>query len=110
MKASLVENCMKSYTKEMLTRCKLNKKNYYNIIFNISFGIIMFSVLGLFLWNGRNTKLYKEKNKEKNEREKQEYIIKTCKAMKEHDNQRRCQMISSLPFESHLHKKDKIFI
>lgn len=110
MKASLIENCMKSYTKDMLTQCKINKKNYYNTIFNISIGIIIFFILFLFLWNGRHTKLYKEKNKEKIEREKQEYIIQTCKAMKEYDNQKRCKMISSLPFESHLHNTDKNFI
>ena len=110
MKTSLLEPGMKYYTKELFKRCKDKRKTYYNTIFNLLFGIITITVIILFLWNGRKSKIYKEMNKNKIEREKQEYIIETCKKMDDLKEKKRCEMISCLPFESEIHQQDKFFV
>lgn len=109
-KPSLVEPSMKYFTREILKKCKINRQNYYNYIFNIVIGVFIVIVIGSMLFYGRKTKLYKEENKEKIERDKQEYIIETCKKMNDLEEKKHSEMISNLSFESELHKYDKMFL
>lgn len=110
IKPTLVEPSVKYFTREILKKCKLHRQNYYNYIFNISIGVFLVVIIGCMLYYGRKTKIYKEENKEKIEREKQEYILETCKKMNDLEEKKHSEMISNLPFESELHKYDKMFL
>jgi activator of 2-hydroxyglutaryl-CoA dehydratase len=107
---SLVEPSMKYFTGELLKKCKQTRHTYYNLIFNVAIGTCFFIGIGIILISGRKSKVYKLENQEKLNREKQEYILQTCKKMNDLEEKKHHEMISNLPFESELHKYDKMFL
>lgn len=107
---SLVEPSMKYFTGELLKKCKKNRQNYYNFIFNVVIGLGFFIVIGIILISGRKSKIYKKENQAKINQQKQEYILETCKKMNDLQEKKHHELISNLPFESELHKYDKMFL
>lgn len=107
---SLVEPSMKYFTGELLKKCKQTRETYYNFIFNTVIGITLFIGTGIILASGRKSKIYKQENETQLNREKQEYILKTCKKMNDLQEKKHHEMISNIPFESELHKYDKMFL
>jgi len=71
---NLVEPGVRYFLRESLNQCKNFKENYYNQIFNISVGIMLFILIVVILFGKYKGKL-SSAEKEKKRRQHQEYIM-----------------------------------
>jgi hypothetical protein len=95
-KPFLIEPGVKSFLNETLKQCHSYKTKYYNIIINIGlflFFVILLSAILLYKYKGRLTPMEKEKKN----RDKQEYILNTVKKFQEAKKIAHQELITGLP-------------
>lgn len=93
---SLVENGMKYFLNETLKNCHTFKKEYYNLLFNISIFIALLAALTCFLifkYKGKPTPMERQQK----DREKQQYILSKIKIFKENRERMHQSLITGLP-------------
>jgi len=93
---SLVENGMKYFLNETLKNCHAFKEEYYNLMFNVGIFIVLATVLICFLffkYKGKLTPMEKQKK----DREKQQYILSKIKIFKENRERMHQSLITGLP-------------
>lgn len=96
-KPVLIEPGVKYFLSETLKQCREFKIKYNNIIFNVLLFFFFILILGLIL-------LYKYKGKlspiekEKKNREKQQYILEKIKIFQESKRKASQELITGLPF------------
>lgn len=95
-KPNLTELNTKFFLNNVLRDCKIKKEQYNNLIFNIGsfcFLILLFGLIFYYKYKGKLTPLEKEKK----ERQKQEYILSTLKKMQDIRREKRQELITNLP-------------
>lgn len=93
---SLVENGMKYFLNETLKNCHAFKEEYYNLLFNVGIFMILATVLICFLifkYKGKPTPMERQKK----DREKQQYILSKIKIFKENRERMHQSLITGLP-------------
>lgn len=93
---SLIEPGTKSFLNHTLRQCHIIKSKYYNELFNmgvfITLTIVISSIL-LYKYKGRLTPLEKERKN----REKQQYILSKIKKVQESKLRSQQELITGLP-------------
>ena len=93
---SLIEPGTKSFLNHTLRQCHIIKSKYYNELFNmgvfITLTIVISSIL-LYKYKGRLTPLEKERKN----REKQQYILSKIKNVQEAKRRSQQELITGLP-------------
>ena len=105
---NLVESGMKYFLHATLKQCHEIKENYYNVLFNISIGLVFFVVLFIFLflkYKGKPTAIEKQMK----EREKQQYIIEKIKTFNESRQRMQQNLITGLPLWENEYEFDSSF-
>jgi hypothetical protein len=95
-KPSLTEPGVKYFLSQTLKQCHIIKNNFYNTVFNIGLLIGFLLVLGLILlykYKGRLTDIEKEKKN----KEKQQYILSKIKNLQEAKRKAHQELITGLP-------------
>ena len=95
-KPSLTEPGVTYFLSQTLKQCHIIKNNFYNTIFNIGLLIGFLLVLGLILlykYKGRLT----DNEKEKKNKEKQQYILSKIKNLQEAKRRAHQELITGLP-------------
>jgi hypothetical protein len=107
-KPILIEPGVKYFLNETLKQCKDFKDKYYNTIFNMSLGALLFLFIGLILIYKYKGKLTPSEKEEKN-REKQQYILSKIKNYQDTKLRAQQNLITGLPNwdneYDYLHKK-----
>ena len=109
-KASLIEPGTASFMGHILKRCGLNRKKRYNLIFNVFLGMTFVLVLGSTLYYAKKVKEHKSETKQMDDYQKQTYIMETIQKIHNIKNTYHNELASNIPFESELHKKNKLFM
>jgi uncharacterized membrane protein YciS (DUF1049 family) len=101
-KPTLIEPGVKYFLNQTLKQCHITKSTFQNFIFNIGLFIIFLLILGFILiykYKGRLTQIEKEKKN----KEKQQYILSKIKMVQESKKQAHQELITGLPiWEPHL--------
>ena len=95
-KPTLIEPGVQYFFHKTLQQCHKIKDEYYNLIFNISATLGIFTLIGLFLlykYKGKKT----EVEKQIQEREKQYYILGKIKQYQSAKQQKGMENITGLP-------------
>jgi hypothetical protein len=95
-KPQLTEPGIKFFLNETLKQCHIYKINYNNILINVGLFVIFLLILGAILfykYKGRLTQVEKERAN----KEKQEYILSTIKTFQEAKRTAHQELISGLP-------------
>jgi len=95
-KPLLTEPGVKYFLNQTLKQCHIIKNNFYNTVFNIGLLIGFLLVLGLILlykYKGRLT----DNEKEKKNKEKQQYILSKIKNLQEAKRKEHQELITGLP-------------
>uniref|UniRef100_A0A6C0KYN5 Uncharacterized protein n=1 Tax=viral metagenome TaxID=1070528 RepID=A0A6C0KYN5_9ZZZZ len=107
-KPILIEPGVKYFLNETLKQCKDFKDKYYNTIFNMSLGVLLFLFIGMILIYKYKGKLTPSEKDEKN-REKQQYILSKIKNYQDAKLRTQQNLITGLPNwdneYDYLHKK-----
>ena len=93
---SLIEPGTKSFLNHTLRQCHIIKSKYYNELFNICVFIILsllVSAVLFYKYKGRLTPLEKERKN----REKQQYILSKIKSVQESKLRSQQELITGLP-------------
>ena len=93
---NLVENGMKYFLNETLKNCHTFKEEYYNLLFNIGIFMALLAALICFLvikYKGKPTPMERQKK----DREKQQYILSKIKIFKENRERMHQSLITGLP-------------
>ena len=96
-KPLLIEPGVKYFLNETLKQCNEFKNKYNNILFNISLFIFFILILGIILlykYKGKLTPMEKEKLN----RDKQQYILEKIKKFQEAKKQASQDLITGLPY------------
>lgn len=109
-KAKLIEPGTANFMGHILKRCGIIRKKRYNLIFNVCIGIIFVLVLGSTLYYAKQVKTRKNETKQMDDYQKQTYIMETIQKIHNIKNTYHNELASNIPFESELHKKDKLFM
>jgi p-aminobenzoyl-glutamate transporter AbgT len=101
-KPTLIEPGVKYFLNQTLKQCHVIKNNFHNFVFNMGLFIVFLLVLGFILiykYKGRLTQYEKDKKN----KEKQQYILSKIKMVQESKRQAHQELITGLPnWESHL--------
>jgi hypothetical protein len=95
-KPHLTEPGVKYFLNQTLKQCHIIKNNFHNTVFNIGLLIAFLLVLGLILlykYKGRLTDVEKEKKN----KEKQQYILSKIKNLQEAKRKAHQELITGLP-------------
>jgi uncharacterized membrane protein YciS (DUF1049 family) len=95
-KPQLTEPGIKYFLNETLKQCHIYRSNYINTLINVGLFIGFLIILGailLYKYKGRLTKVEKEKK----DKEKQQYILSKVKQFKEAKRTAHQELISGLP-------------
>jgi hypothetical protein len=95
-KPSLTEPGVKYFLNETLKQCHIIKNNFHNTVVNVGLLIAFLLVLGLILlykYKGRLTDVEKEKKN----KEKQQYILSKIKNLQEAKRKAHQELITGLP-------------
>ena len=105
---NLTEPGVKYFLRETLKQCHDKRANYYNIMWNCGFFLLLLILVGVILSYRKRHKLTPEEKKEKKERDHAHVMIK-IKALREERKKINNEIITNLPkFESDfevMHKK-----
>ena len=93
---SLTETGFKFYVKQTLVQCNYFKMKYYNTVFNIGTGLLLFILLGILLLVKYKGKLTPAEIEEKS-KEKRVYILSKIKKYQENKLRMQQQLITGLP-------------
>jgi hypothetical protein len=107
-KPTLVEPGVKYFLSETLKQCHQFKEKYYNILLNIAlfiFFLFLFAGLLIYKYKGKLTPVEKERKN----REKQQYILSKIKNYQDSKLRAQQQLITNLPHwyneYDYIHKK-----
>ena len=93
---SLTEPGTKSFLNHMLKQCHNVKSKYYNTLFNIAIFVILSIVVSAILIYKYKGKLTPQEKERKN-REKQQYILSKIKSVQEAKRRSQQELITGLP-------------
>lgn len=109
-KASLIEPGTANFMGSILKRCGTFRKKRYNLAFNIIIGICFFTILFITLYYAKQAKQSSKDTKSMSDYQKQVHIMETIQKIRNIKNTYHNELASNIPFESELHKKDKLFM
>ena len=109
-KASLIEPGTANFMGHILKRCGVIRKERYNNILNVCIGTMFVLVVGGTLYYAKRVKNHKKQTKQMDDYQKQAYIMETIQKIHNVKNTYHNELASNIPFESELHKKDKLFM
>ena len=105
---SLTEPGVKYFLRETLKQCHDKRSDYYNILWNCGFFLLLLVLAGIILSYRKRHKLTPEEKKEKQEKD-HALVMSKIKALREERKKINNEIITNLPkFESDfevLHKK-----
>jgi hypothetical protein len=97
---SLTEPGVKYFLRETLKQCHDKRTNYYNIVWNCGFFLLLLVLVGVILSYRKRNKLTPEQKKEKQERD-HAHVMSKIKALREERKKINNEIITNLPkFES----------
>ena len=110
VKARLIEPGTAYFIGNVLKNCGMYRKKMFNYSFNIILSFIFVITIFCILYFAKTNKNEKLKNKERDDYQKQVFMLDTIKKIKQLKEKSHNEMASNIPFESSLHHQDKIFI